>query len=75
MITKQQVKKIMNRHLIVSTREMIEAFDFVSEMLDLLADDTEANEPYAVYSIERYRSAASEVWSMGQEMSELIEED
>ena len=75
MITKQQVKEIMNRHLIVSTGEMVEAFEFVSEMLELLADDTEANEPYAVYSIERYRNAAYEVWSMGQEMSELIEED
>lgn len=75
MITKKQVKEIMNRHLIISSGDLEDSFNFVSEMLELLADDTEQNEPYAVHSIDRYRNAASEVWSMGQEMIELIEKE
>ena len=59
---KKQIKAIMNKHLICDKDEAQRAFEFVSEIIDLIADETEREEPYATNSIRLRREMASFVY-------------
>lgn len=40
----------------------------VSEMLELVADETKKNEPYATNYIDRMETAAREVWNLSTDL-------
>ncbi len=57
----EKLKEIMSNHLICSENEALDAIEFVRELLEAQAEETEANEPYATNSIRRMEIAAKEV--------------
>ena len=57
---KKEIEKIMKDNCILCF-EIENAINFVSDMLEALADETEREEPYAINSIKKMREAAREV--------------
>lgn len=73
-MTKVELKKIMNDNYIFEP-EMIDAIQFVQDLLELRADETERDEPYATNSIQLLRDAAREVWYLQEYVEDAMEEE
>jgi hypothetical protein len=56
-----KLEKLLNDHLL-SENDAENACTFVADLLELMADATEKDEPYAVGAIQRYRDVASELF-------------
>jgi len=59
-----EVKRIMDKHLILSETEMESAIEFVRDLLELNIEDTEKNEPYATNSIREMKIAITQVMNL-----------
>lgn len=57
----EKLKEIMNKYLICSEDEALEAIAFVRDLLEAQAEETRVKEPYATNGIQRMESAAREV--------------
>lgn len=60
---KDKYEQILKDHGIYG-EDIEEIIYSVSEMLELMAEDTKKNEPYAINSINRMESAAREVFGL-----------
>lgn len=60
---RDKFEQILKNHGIYG-EDIEEIIYSVSEMLELIADDTKKNEPYATNSINRMESAAREVFGL-----------
>ena len=60
---KDKFEQILKNHGIYG-EDIEEIICSVSEMLELMADDTKKNEPYAINSINRMESATREVFGL-----------
>jgi len=60
---RDKFEQILKNHGIYG-EDIEEIIYSVSEMLELMADDTKKNEPYATNSINRMESAAREVFEL-----------
>ena len=60
---KDKYEQILKDHGIYG-EDIEEIIYSVSEMLELMAEDTKKNEPYAINSINRMKSAAREVFGL-----------
>ena len=72
-MTKAELKKIMNDNYIFEP-EVVDAIQFVQDLLELRADEIERNEPYATNSIQLLRDAAREVWYLQEYVEDALEE-
>lgn len=72
-MNKAKLSKLMEKYFIHSS-ELEDVLDFVSELLHQRAREIEANEPYALRTIDELDKAAYEVWSLIDYVSELEEE-
>lgn len=68
------IKKAMRDHLINSKSEASDAFLFVIDLFYAEIEETKANEPYAVVSIERMESALREVESLDDVVDDILPE-
>ena len=59
--------KILKKHGIYG-EDIEEILYAVSEILELVAEETKENEPYATNSIERLETAAREVWNLSTDL-------
>ena len=73
-MTKAELKKIMNDNYIFEP-EVVDAIQFVQDLLELRADEIEKNEPYATNSIQLLRDAAREVWYLQEYVEDALEEE
>ena len=64
---REKFEKILNDHDI-SGEDIEEILYSVSDMLKLVAEETKANEPYAINSIDRLEKAAYEVSNLATEL-------
>ena len=64
---REKFEKILNDHSIRG-EDIEEILYSVSDMLKLVADETKANEPYAINSIDRLEKAAYEVSNLATEL-------
>ena len=64
---REKFEKILNDHGI-SGEDIEEILYSVSDMLKLVAEETKANEPYAINSIDRLEKAAYEVSNLATEL-------
>ena len=65
---KEEFAKILEEHGIYF-EDVEEILFAVSDMLNLVADKTKKEEPYAVNSIKRLEAAAHEVFSLANDLS------
>lgn len=68
-MTKEKLKEIMDRHLIVGC-EVEDVIYFIQDLLEFRADELKENEPYATRSIDSLESAAREVWDLIEYLSD-----
>lgn len=74
-ISKEKVKEIAKKHLILSDAEAENAFYFVWEILCEEHDALKESEPYAVATIQNLERAEHEVYDLMDEVTEALEED
>lgn len=73
-MTKAQLKKIMSENYIFEP-EVVDAIQFVQDLLEFKAKELEENEPYATNTIRRLRDAAHEVWELQEYVEDALEEE
>lgn len=73
-ITKEKLDEIRKRYrsLLVLDADAEEALNFAHDLLEAEADAVKAQEPYAVNTIQRLEAAAYEVFSLAQEIAEVV---
>ena len=64
---REKFNEILEKHGIYG-EDIEEILYSVSDMLELVAEETKKNEPYATNSIERLETAAREVWNLSTEL-------
>ena len=72
-MTKKDLKKIMERNMIMEC-EIGDVISFITELLEIQADETERDYPYVTRTIKELECAAHAVWSLQDYISELEEE-
>lgn len=60
----ENLKEIMSKHLICSVDEALEAIEFVQELLEAQADETQEMYPYATKTINDLNNAAYKVFEL-----------
>ena len=73
-MTRQELIEIMERNDFFQS-EIESAINFVTDMLETLANEIEANEPYAVNTVKDMRIAAREVRDLEMAIWEAMEND
>ena len=73
-MTKAELKKIMEDNYIFES-EVVDAIQFVQDLLELRADEIERDEPYATNTIQLLRDAAREVWYLQEYVEDALEEE
>lgn len=73
-MTKEELKKIAHDNFILDC-EMENAIQFVQDLLEFQAKELERDEPYAVNSIARLKSAAREVCGLQSYVEDVMEEE
>ena len=73
-MTKAELKKIMEENYIFPS-EVDDAIQFVQDLLEFKAKETEKNEPYATKTIRRLRDAAYDVWELQEYVEDATEEE
>ena len=69
---KAQLEALMEKHM-VFPRDFDSMCDFISEVLETKAKETEEEYPYATKSIQKYKDAAYEVFNLTYELYEILE--
>ena len=69
---KAKLEALMEKHIIFP-RDFDSICDFISEVLEAKAKDTEEEFPYATKTIQRYKDAAYEVFNLTYELYEILE--
>lgn len=64
---REKFNEILEKHGIYG-EDIEEILYSVSDMLELVAEETKKNEPYATNSIERLETAAREVWNLSTDL-------
>lgn len=64
---REKFNEILGKHGIYG-EDVEEILYAVSDMLDLVADETKENEPYATNYIDRLETAAREVWNLSTDL-------
>ena len=73
-MTRQELIEIMERNDFFQS-EIESTINFVTDMLETLANEIEANEPYAVNTVKDMRIAAREVKDLEMAIWEAMEND
>ena len=73
-MTKTELHKIMEDNYIFPS-EVVDAIQFVQDLLEFHAKELEKNEPYATNTIRRLRDAAREVWYLEEYVEDALEEE
>lgn len=73
-MTRQELRKIMERNNFFES-EIDSAINFIEDVLETLANEIEANEPYAVNTVKDMRVAAREVRDLEMAIWEAMEND
>lgn len=73
-MTRQELIEIMERNDFFQS-EIESSINFVTDMLETLANEIEANEPYAVNTVKDMRIAAREVRDLEMAIWEAMEND
>ena len=68
---KAELKKMMERYLIFES-DLDSIFEFVVDLLDARADETEKKYPYAFNTINRLRGAAYDVYDLIDFIDEIM---
>ena len=67
---KSDLKNLMKKYDIVSYADTC---DFVSDLLAILANEINEEEPYAVNTIKEYKKASYRVFDLVNEIEEILE--
>lgn len=73
-MTKAELKKIMSDNYIFEP-EVVDAIQFVQDLLEFVAKEIEESEPYAINCVNRLRIAAHEVWNLQGYVEDAMEEE
>ena len=73
-MTKAELKKIMEDNYIFES-EVVDAIQFVQDLLEFQAKELEENEPYATNTIKRLRDSAYEVWNLFEYVENVREKE
>ena len=73
-MTKAELKKIMEDNYIFES-EVVDAIQFVQDLLEFQAKELEENEPYATNTIKRLRDSAYEVWNLFEYVEDVREKE
>lgn len=73
-MTKEELKKIMEDNTILDC-EIENAIQFVQDLLEFRAKETERDEPYATNSIKHMKEAAYEVFDLQNYVGDVMEEE
>lgn len=73
-ISKEKVREIARKHLILSDTEAEDAFCFVWEILCEEHDALKESEPYATVTIQNLERAEHEVYDLMDEVVEAVDE-
>ena len=73
-MTRQELIEIMERNDFFQS-EVESTINFITDMLETLANEIEANEPYAVNTVKDMRIAAREVRDLEMAIWEAMEND
>ena len=71
---KTELKKLMDKYCITEF-EYESVCDFVSDVLEMMANETNETEPYAVNTIRDYRRASYLVFALVNDIQEILEGD
>lgn len=71
---KAELKNLMDIHG-VTEFDYESVCDFVSDFLEMMADETNETEPYAVNTIKDYRKASYLVFALVNDIQEILEGD
>lgn len=71
-MTKDKIKEKLSEYVLLEC-EVEDICNFLSDMFDELAKETEAKEPYAANTIQKYRIAAAEIIDMGILLTDVLE--
>lgn len=73
-MTKVELEKIMEENYIFPS-EVVDAIQFVQDLLEFHAKEIEENEPYAFNTIKSLRDAAHEVWYLQEYVEDALEQE
>ena len=73
-MTKSKIKEKLQRYILLEC-EVEDICNFLSDMFDELADETEIKEPYATNTIAKSRDCAAEIANMGILLGDTLEEE
>jgi len=71
-MTKAKIKEKLHEYVLLEC-EVEDICNFLSDMFDELAKETEAKEPYAINTIQKYRISAAEITNMGILLTDILE--
>lgn len=71
---KSELKKLMKKYLIFQS-ELEGVFEFCEELLYARAKEVEEEAPYAYNTIDRYKTAAYEVFDLQSYVDEVMERE
>lgn len=71
-MTKTALKNLMKKYLVFEN-DIDYICNFCSDLLEERAKELEANEPYAINTIKRYKDAAYEVYDLIDYIDEIME--
>lgn len=69
---KAELKKLMEKYLVFES-ELEDIFEFVVDLLETRADETEKAYPYAFNTINRLRGAAFDTYDLIDYVNEIME--
>lgn len=67
---KSELKKLMQKYDIESYADVC---DFVSDLLEILANEIKEKEPYATNTIKEYKKASYRVFDLVNEIEDILE--
>ena len=70
---KEQIKKAMRDNLICSKEEAVSAIEFVRNLLEIDVEETQKNQPHAIFSIREMKIAISRVSDLEDNLLNDIE--
>ena len=70
-MTKAKIKEKLSEYVLLEC-EVEDICNFLSDMFEELAKETEAKEPYAINTIQKYRIAAAEIIDMGILLTDVL---
>ena len=72
-MTKAKIKEKLYEYVLLEC-EVEDICNFLSDMFEELAKETEAEEPYATNTIKTYRNASAAITNMGILLTDILED-